>query len=168
MIPATLEPVEVIPILGNKAVLDDFDSTLWPRLIKRIMDAPHFVQATSTLKADDREVWAQVILDQTIAFLRLCGQDTENAHAPSYLVDIGWHEFILYTKLYADFSYAVAGFFIHHIPDDEDPAPAGLQMVEKTVGRMQLLDIPVIVPAWPGNAKCHVVCMNNCKGEGGK
>ena len=37
---------------------------------------------------------------------------------PSIIVDYGWHEFILFTKLYDQFCIEKFGRFIHHTPDD--------------------------------------------------
>ncbi|MTI32662.1 glycine-rich domain-containing protein [Xanthovirga aplysinae] len=38
---------------------------------------------------------------------------------PSLIVDLGWHEFILFTKAYEKFCHLKLGKFIHHTPDDD-------------------------------------------------
>lgn len=42
--------------------------------------------------------------------------------SPSLLVDLGWHEFILFTKVYQEFCHQKLGRFIHHVPDDDQPS----------------------------------------------
>jgi hypothetical protein len=44
--------------------------------------------------------------------------------SPSERVDEGWHNFILFTKDYADFCHRNFGRFIHHVPL-EDTATVG-------------------------------------------
>jgi hypothetical protein len=41
--------------------------------------------------------------------------------SPSERVDEGWHNFILFTKDYADFCQSNFGHFIHHTPLDGAP-----------------------------------------------
>ena len=38
---------------------------------------------------------------------------------PSLIVDLGWHEFILFTKTYEKFCSKELGKFIHHTPDED-------------------------------------------------
>jgi hypothetical protein len=40
--------------------------------------------------------------------------------SPSLIVDLGWHEFILFTKAYQRFCNQEMGRFIHHVPDDDN------------------------------------------------
>lgn len=62
---------------------------------------------------------AERIMDQALAFLRACAGHPGGPLSPSKLVDVGWHTFILYTREYAAFCDRIAGYFIHHAPDDE-------------------------------------------------
>jgi hypothetical protein len=63
------------------------------------------------------------IMDQALAFLGACARYPGNKLAPSPIVDIGWHAFILYTREYKAFCDEHAGRFIHHIPEDALGAP---------------------------------------------
>ncbi|MFK3735675.1 glycine-rich domain-containing protein [Streptomyces sp. NPDC088090] len=62
---------------------------------------------------------AERIMSDTLGFLDACGNNPGAPLAPSELVDIGWHTFIVYTEPYADFCQRTAGRFIHHSPADE-------------------------------------------------
>ncbi|MFI6797220.1 glycine-rich domain-containing protein [Streptosporangium canum] len=70
---------------------------------------------------------AEQIMKQALSFLAACAARPYARLAPSELVDIGWHTFILYTREYAEFCEQVAGRFINHAPDDDPSilAPAG-------------------------------------------
>jgi hypothetical protein len=41
---------------------------------------------------------------------------------PTKIIDDAWHEFILFTRMYADFCEKTFGRFIHHTPDSDDAA----------------------------------------------
>src|SRR4051812_42735932 len=58
------------------------------------------------------------IMDQAVAFLKACIDNPDKHLRPSRKVDLGWHQFILNTKDYAEFCQRVAGYFIHHVPDE--------------------------------------------------
>ncbi|KJY35537.1 hypothetical protein [Streptomyces sp. NRRL S-495] len=55
-------------------------------------------------------------VDQALAFLGACAVNPDAGLAPSRLVDIGWHTFILHTTEYAEFCHSVSGRFLHHVP----------------------------------------------------
>lgn len=55
-------------------------------------------------------------LEETIKFLVLASEVRAPACTPSTRVDLVWHEFILFTRLYADFCQQHFGKFIHHEP----------------------------------------------------
>jgi len=59
-------------------------------------------------------------LEETIKFLALASEVRALACTPSSRVDLVWHEFILFTRLYAEFCLQNFGKFIHH-----DPAKIG-------------------------------------------
>jgi hypothetical protein len=61
---------------------------------------------------------ADRIITDTLSFLAVCAQNPCNQFRPSKKVDIGWHQFILNTREYAEFCQRVAGHFIHHVPDE--------------------------------------------------
>lgn len=73
-------------------------------------------------KGVERE-YAERVMDQALAFLGACAKFPGNKLAPSNVVDVGWHAFILYTREYADFCQRVAGRMIHHVPEDASGAP---------------------------------------------
>lgn len=59
-------------------------------------------------------------LEETLKFLALANESRQVACTPSQRVDLVWHEFILFTRLYAAFCEEQFGRFIHH-----DPASLG-------------------------------------------
>ncbi|MDP3763993.1 MAG: hypothetical protein Q8Q95_00010 [bacterium] len=81
---------------------------LWDRLVARI-------QKDNPLLSKE---WAEMIMDGALGFLKLCADFPGNGFAPSKMVDIGWHTFLMYTKEYQEFCQRVAGHFIHHVPND--------------------------------------------------
>ncbi|OXM56176.1 hypothetical protein CFP71_14295 [Amycolatopsis thailandensis] len=99
---------------------------------------------------------AERIMDQTLAFLRACGESSRVPLGPSALVDIGWHTFILYTREYASFCDRVAGRFIHHVPNDEgDGVTDQEKMIARTVEAIRALGFAVDDDLWLTSAvKC--------------
>ncbi|TRX53064.1 hypothetical protein FNH22_21380 [Fulvivirga sp. M361] len=103
---------------------------------------------TETKKVDKRtsEIWAMNLLESNpILFKKLkdlpLGQDVDPHElltevvkfmylvsafhvklTPSLMVDLAWHEFILFTKAYERFCRIELGSFIHHTPDDNNAA----------------------------------------------
>ena len=61
---------------------------------------------------------AERVMDQALAFLTVAADHEGEPLAPTPVVDIGWHTFILYTREYAEFCDRVAGRFLHHVPND--------------------------------------------------
>jgi hypothetical protein len=96
----------------------------------RSLIPPHlFDRLVSRIVTDEKldRALAQRVVDQALAFLAACA-DSSNREplAPSELVDLGWHTFILYTRDYREFCRRIAGRFIDHAPTDEhDPAASG-------------------------------------------
>lgn len=77
--------------------------------------------------ANVSEEFAEEIFAELLKWLWLCaeakidrreGTDVPRLviDEPLHFIDIGWHEFILFTKDYADFCKDNFGFFIHHNP----------------------------------------------------
>jgi hypothetical protein len=93
--------------------------------------------------------------------------------APSELVDIGWHTFILHTREYAVFCERVAGEFLHHVPTDQnDPAAHGERAratLVRTVRAIERAGFAVDVALWPAAIdKCTVTCSpchNGCSDD---
>ncbi len=75
--------------LAHKHLLND---VLWGRLTRRIVREKNMELSR-----------AERIMDQTLAFLALCAEETRGEFSPSEQVDIGWHTFILYTQEYQEF-----------------------------------------------------------------
>ncbi len=73
----------------------------------------------------------------TLGFLDLCAENPQRSFAPSPLVDVGWHTFILYTKDYAEFCRSRAGRFIHHEPNDKPGFPMESGGTCATIGFMK-------------------------------
>lgn len=99
-----------------------------PTTGRSLISAELFDRLVHRIVADeklDRDL-AERITDQALAFLWACAANTGAPLAPSELVDIGWHTFLLHTRDYAAFCDQIAGRFLHHVPTDEnDPVASG-------------------------------------------
>jgi hypothetical protein len=123
------------------------DDQLWDRLIQRII-REHGVDQTR----------AEAIMRETLNFLLLAADRPLERFAPSGLVDIGWHTFLMYTKEYAAFCSRVAGSFIHHAPND-DPEQAGSDFdVRKTVAALRAAGYLIDDRIWIGESDCSTKC----------
>ncbi len=110
---------------------------------------------------------ADRIMDQALAFLKACADNEGAPLSPSELVDIDWHVFILHTREYAEFCERVAGYFIHHVPDDDEVAssePVG-RALERSVKAIETAGFAVDADLWliPDTAKSR---RNNCSNVG--
>lgn len=54
------------------------------------------------------------------------------------VVDDVWHEFILHTKEYAKFCEQYLGFFLHHVPNDEEKS------IDKKISEEQILSLWIL------------------------
>jgi hypothetical protein len=127
------------PQLSSKNLVDD---RLWNRLVARIV-----------LENGMDHAYAERVMEQALGFLRLCAGNPTNKYRPSAMVDIGWHTFLLYTKDYAAFCQRVAGYFIHHVPDDEvTETPSGSE--PDTAAAMAAAGILVDTELWATAAEC--------------
>jgi len=137
---------------GRSLVSDD----LFHRLTDRIVQAERF----------ERNL-AERIMDQALAFLLACATNVGAPLAPSELVDIGWHTFLLDTSEYAAFCDRVAGQFIHHVPTDNEPASESPgDVLARTVKAMRTLGFRLDDALWPPTALgsctgCHNGCHND-------
>lgn len=128
------------------------------RLARRITtDHPEIDRAT-----------ARRIVGQAAAFVAASGRQPGQSLAPSELVDIGWHTFILHTVDYAELCERVAGRFVHHVPTDEDEEmPGGAQATrERTLAAITAAGYTVDEELWPDIAKCsqcHAGCTDSPK-----
>jgi hypothetical protein len=126
------------------------------RLVRRIM-AEENVERTL----------AEAIMDQALAFLGACALEHAEPLAPSELVDIGWHAFILHTRDYAEFCQRIAGRFLHHVPNDERDADAhgdhARATLIRTVAAIEAAGFGVDATLWPAvTGKCNDPC-SQCK-----
>jgi hypothetical protein len=129
---------------------------LFARLVRRMIDDEKL-----------NDVLAERVLDQALAFLGTCARERGGPIAPSELVDVGWHTFILHTREYAEFCVRVAGRFLHHVPTDEDdPDTHGggaRARLNRTVRAIEQAGFMVDADLWPAATdKCNVRC-SQCK-----
>jgi hypothetical protein len=61
-------------------------------------------------------------LTETLKFLALANENSASECSPSQRVDLVWHEFILFTRLYANFCQQNFGKYIHHEPSADGKA----------------------------------------------
>ncbi len=122
---------------------------LWNRLVARVQrDNPLLSKET-----------AEMIMDGALGFLKLCADHPGNGFAPSKMVDIGWHTFLMYTKEYQEFCQRVAGRFIHHAPNDGEVKKTG--GMAKTVRFMKKTGTPYDLRIW------NIDNLNECYGGDG-
>ncbi|WP_410642052.1 glycine-rich domain-containing protein [Amycolatopsis sp. lyj-346] len=112
--------------------------------------------------------YAVRIMGQALAFLGTCARSAEPL-APSDIVDIGWHTFLLYTREYAGFCDRVAGRFIHHEPADTGLVPISRtprETASRTITAVRLAGFAVDLPLWTTPADCHQ-CNQGCTHSSG-
>ncbi len=63
------------------------------------------------------ETEATKLFEDTKKFLAL-STVTHTQISPTGVIDKGWHEFLMFTKDYAEFCYTYLGKFVHHVPFD--------------------------------------------------
>ena len=61
------------------------------------------------------EGMAEAVMAETLGFIELAASVDESV-APSKLVDVGWHHFILFTRDHVDYCAGLGGY-VHHVPD---------------------------------------------------
>lgn len=108
-------------------------------------------------------------MDQALAFLKVCADNPRLALRPSKFVDIGWHTFILHTYDYAAFCDAIAGRFLHHVPDEFEPPGDPRDTLAPTLNAMRLARLAVEENLWaPASGDCSQ-CHGGCTdcGQGG-
>lgn len=62
--------------------------------------------------------------------------DRRMVSMPSKVVDVAWHEFILFTKLYQNFCRTAMGRFLHHTPSEAMRTPTQAQTGIKRAWRL--------------------------------
>ena len=71
------------------------------------------------------------------SYFQLCRKARRRTVAmPSQAVDVAWHEFILFTKAYEQFSRRAIGRFLHHTPTEAMSSPTQAQQGIKRAWRL--------------------------------
>ncbi|MBC6458046.1 hypothetical protein HKK72_09055 [Actinomadura sp. HBU206391] len=140
---------------------DLIPAALFRKLVRRIVADEEIGQAM-----------AERIMGQALAFLKACADNPGAGLAPSPVVEIGWHAFVLHTREYAAFCERVAGRFIHHEPTDDhkcggigDAPPPERGHLPATLAAMRVSGVPVDEPLWRGRSgdcsQCHQGCVDS-------
>ena len=134
---------------------------------RSLISAYLFDRLVTRLKNEERleHGLAERIMDQALAFLGTCARDHDTPLAPSTLVDLGWHTFVLHTREYAAFCQRVAGRFLHHVPTEPGDHNTGKQSaaLADTVRAITAAGFHVDAALWPhGNAADCTGCHQGC------
>jgi hypothetical protein len=100
---------------ARRARTDFIDDYRFPRGIRERVRKryPHLSDADLDL-----------VLDALREYFHLCRKAGRRLLAmPSQVVDVAWHEFILFTRNYEAFCTRAMGRFLHHTPTEAMPAP---------------------------------------------
>ncbi|MFB7476235.1 glycine-rich domain-containing protein [Kitasatospora sp. NPDC056184] len=97
---------------------------------------------------------AERVMDQALAFLGACALNPGAGLAPSSLVDIGWHTFILHTTDYAEFCRSLSGRFLHHVPTDGPGESTKGIGIAATVSVIEASGYAVDPELWSMSAEC--------------
>lgn len=148
--PNTTMPTEpkISAVLAPLSFTDEVDPALWNRLVRRITKDAEFGTKIGDAGQQTAIDFAGRILNQTVGFLELIAHNPGVGFSPSRLVDIGWHNFILYTREYAQFCHRIAGRFIHHAPFDEVGVDYGTGHAVRTVDALRAFGWPVDDLLW--------------------
>jgi len=84
---------------------------------KLIHTSPSLLNKISDIGLSDNQEPEPLLLE-VIKFLILIAKSNESL-TPSYIVDLAWHELILFTRTYDNFCQAYFARFIHHNPNDD-------------------------------------------------
>lgn len=141
-----------------------FDTTAdYRRLVSPLL----FERLTSRIVKDeemDRQT-AERVTESALGFLYLIATTPNAKFAPSELVDIGWHTFILYTRDYAQFCRTIAGRFIHHAPNDDPNSPMEPGGIRRSIEAIRAAGLPLDEMLWTGRLtarKAAKVLAGNC------
>ncbi|GAB1516351.1 glycine-rich domain-containing protein [Actinophytocola sp. KF-1] len=130
-------------------------SMLFDRLVRRTVADDHL----------DQDL-AERVVDQALAFLAACARNTSAPLAPSELVDLGWHAFLLHTRDYAGFCEDIAGRFLHHVPIEPDAVGApesARDTIRRTIEAIENAGFTVDPDLWPhADAADCTGCHNGC------
>lgn len=80
-------------------------------------------------------------------------------------VDELWHTFIMFTKNYASFCNKIAGYFIHHTPNDEDTTKSEryTSSIRFNLAYEKLFNTAPPEDVWPKlSENCEEICGKGC------
>jgi hypothetical protein len=108
---------------------------------KKLIDSFRFPQ---TVKNNVRQAYPHLSDAQTDqvmsglkAYFHICNMAGDKmVSMPSQVVDVAWHEFILFTKQYQLFCNHALGRFLHHVPAEAMTAPTLAQRGIKLAWRL--------------------------------
>ncbi len=136
-------------VLAPESYTPLIDEAFWNRLVLRITKDAEFINKVGPDTEPEMAVeFAGRILNQAVGFLKLIADNPGVGFSPSPLVDIGWHNFILYTHEYSKFCRRIAGRFIHHSPFDEVGVDYGSGNSARTVDVLRSSGWPVDDMLW--------------------
>ncbi|WP_071654709.1 glycine-rich domain-containing protein [Mangrovactinospora gilvigrisea] len=136
--------------------------TLHHTTARALIEAPLFARLAGRVARENAmpDELAQRIVEQALVFLVAAARN--RAHrgkpiAPSALVDIGWHTFILYTAEYSRFCERALGGMVHHAPtDDGRPLEDPLVVQQRTLVALAATGYPVDEDLWAAHgADCN-------------
>lgn len=140
----------MITTTGHQMARSLIPDTLFDRLVERIVR-----------DEDMARPLASRIVDQTLAFLAACATEHDEPLAPSSLVDIGWHAFLLHTRAYVQFCQQIAGRFLHHEPTEPGTIDrdAARETRDRTLAAIEAAGYAVDLDLWP---QLHAECTQDC------
>ena len=140
---------------------------LWNRLVNRIIKDLEFQQFFGDQDEATQRNWAERIMEQTLAFLKVSAVTSDGTLSPSTKVDIGWHTFLMYTREYADFCQQIAGRMIHHAPSDVPDAAFKPGGAARATAAMLVNGMHVDQELWGTAAECgdNGACNSCCNGD---
>ncbi|MEE1823038.1 hypothetical protein PUR61_12680 [Streptomyces sp. BE20] len=127
------------------------------RITGRSLVDPALFERMVTRIAGEEEMdlaLAERVMDQALAFLGACAVNPGARLAPSSLVDIGWHTFILHTTDYAEFCRSLSGRFLHHVPTEGAGESAEGVGIATTVAVIGASGYAVDPELWSMSAEC--------------
>lgn len=78
-----------------------------------------------------------MVMDGLREYFHICNiAGRKMVSMPSQVVDVAWHEFILFTRLYQNFCTRCFGRFLHHTPAEAMKSPTDAQKGIKTAWRI--------------------------------
>jgi hypothetical protein len=122
----------------------------------------------------DQPLAEQLIIAAAV-FQSACAQNPAARLAPSRLVDIGWHAWLMHTVDNAILSQVI-GCVVHHVPTEDGKALAGdaVEARQRTLSAITGAGYTVDHVAWPPTAimgecsQCHAGCSDSPNGGKGK